>query len=300
MWIYATDPAFKEEFREYMRWKWVCSLIKPDFDILDQELYAHFASHPGRLSNLQWRDFEKIVAALLESQGYKVELGPGSNDGGTDIRLIQRDPIGDILTLVQVKRYRPDRKIKLEAVQALHGAATADSADRSMFVTTSAYLPSAEKFAARHNVPMTLHTSTDVQQWCVEACNGIVEDKRKLIGEGHVTRAVDRARRDHRQILHSSGGYDMVTNRFAIVLKETRNAALLLDLKTRIIEHDGYKQRGREVPDSDSALPLLSTISVNGIRRVRRVGEGVSRRFWDGIDLYSPWDGSPTHFDHCD
>ena len=300
MWIYATDPAFKEEFKEYMRWKWVCSLIKPDFDILDQELYDHFASHPDRLSDLQWREFEKIVAALMEAQGYAVELGPGANDGGTDIRLIQRDPIGDILTLVQVKRYRPDRKIKLEAVQALHGAATADSAQRSMFVTTSAYLPSAEKFATRRNVPMTLHTSTDVQQWCVEACNGIVEDKRKLIGKEHVTCAIDRARRDHRQILHSSGGYHMVTNRFAVVLKETRSAALLLDLKTRIIEHDGYKQRGREVPDLDSALPLLSTISVNGIRRARRVGEGVSRRFWDCIDLYSPWDGRPAHFDHCD
>ena len=125
MWIYATDPSFKEEFREYMRWKWVCSLIKPDFDALDQDLYAHFGSHPDRLSDLHWRDFEKVVAALLQSQGYKVELGPGSNDGGIDIRLIQRDPIGDILTLVQVKRYRPDRKIELGAVQALYKRCTA-------------------------------------------------------------------------------------------------------------------------------------------------------------------------------
>ena len=302
MWIYATDPAFERHFKEYMHWKWICSLVKPEFDILDQELYAHFAGHPDQLSNLQWREFEEIVAALLESQGYKVELGLGRNDGGVDIKLLQRDPIGDILTLVQVKRYRPDRKIRLEAVQALYGAAMADSAEKSMFVTTSAYLPSVKKFAARRNVQMALHVSSDVQEWCVSACNGIVEDKRKLVDEEYVARAIEKARSEYGQILHSNVGYNMVKNRFAVVLKETRNAALLLDLSARVTEHDGYEQRGREVPNLESVPPLLQT-GVDRIRRVRRVrGEAgdTSAKFWDGSHLYSPWDGNPVHFDHCD
>ena len=209
MWIYATDTRFASQFRDYMRWKWICSLIRPDFVLLDQELYAHFGEHPDQLSDLYWRDFEKVVAALLEAHGYEVELGPGSNDGGVDIKLLQRDPIGDILTLVQAKRYSPHRKIKLDAVQALHGASAAEGADRSMFVTTSAYLPSARTFAARHNVPMTLYTSSDVQRWCVDACKGIVEDKRRLINQEHVSRALDNARarplsnsREHRWLQH--------------------------------------------------------------------------------------------------
>ena len=299
MWIYATDLAFERQFEEYMHWKWICSLVKPEFDILDQELYAHFAGHPDQLSDLHWRDFEKIIAALLESQGYEVELGPGSNDEGVDIKLLQRDPIGDILTLVQVKRYSPDRKIRLEAVQALYGAAMADGAEKSMFVTTSAYLPSAKKFAALRNVPMKLHVSSDVQEWCVGACNGIVEDKRKLVDEEYVARAIEKASSEYGQILHSNVGYDMVANRFAVVLKETRNAALLLDLPTRIIEHDGYEQRGREVPNLE-LVPPLSQTDVDRIRRVRREGGGTSAKFWDDKNLYSPWDGNPVHFDHCD
>ena len=298
MWIYATEPGLESRFREYMRWKWICSLIKPEFDLLDHELYTYFGDHPDQLSDLRWRDFEKILAALLGSQGYEVELGPGRNDGGVDIRLLQRDPIGDILTLVQAKRYSPHRKIKLEAVQALYGVSTAEGADRSMFATTSTYSPSARTFAARDNVPMVLHTSSDVQRWCVEASNGIVEDKRKLVSQGHVSRSIERARKDHRQIVVSTGGYDMVTNRFAIVLKETENAALLLDLSTRQTEHDGYGLRGHEVPDLDS-VPLLSEIESAEIRRARKIPEEF-RKFSDDKGLYSPWDGSPAYFDHYD
>ena len=149
MWIYATGRAFAKAFREYMRGQWICSLIKPEFDILDEELYGYFRGRPDALGNLHWRDFEKIIAALMESQGYQVELGPGSGDGGVDVRLLQRDPIGDVMTLVQVKRYRENRRIHLEAVQALHGAVAADGASKGMFVTTSTYSPSAKRFAAR-------------------------------------------------------------------------------------------------------------------------------------------------------
>src|SRR5947209_20412899 len=37
------------------------------------------------LDGLTWREFEELVAYLLEKDGYRVELGPGRNDGGVDI-----------------------------------------------------------------------------------------------------------------------------------------------------------------------------------------------------------------------
>ena len=297
--IYPYGHAMENEFREYMRWKWICSLIKPDFDFMDQDLYNHFGINPDRLSGLGWREFETIVAALLEAQGYQVDLGPGMNDGGIDLKLIQRDPIGDIMTLVQVKRYKKDLKIRLEAVQALHGASAAEGAAKSIFVTTSAYLPSAKRFAERDSVPMTLHTSSDVQQWCVDAYNGIVEDKRKLISQEHVTRTLEKARIDDQKILRSNAGYTMAMNQFSLVLKETRNAALLLELPRKIIEHDGYEQRGIEVPDTQAAPPL-SRMGRTNIRRVRILNDDGGREFWDGEKLHLPWDGKPVNFDYCD
>ena len=125
--------------------------------------------------------FERLLGSIFRNQGYEVELGPGSGDGGVDLRLLQRDPIGDVLTFVQAKRHAPHRKIALQPVQALHGASVADGATRSLFVTTSDYLPSARRFAARKNVQMDLYTSEDVVDWCRQATNGIIRDKSVLV-----------------------------------------------------------------------------------------------------------------------
>ena len=159
------DGLVFQSFKEYMsmRWKWICSLIQGDFDALNSELYEHFSKNANQFTRLHWRKFEMLVAELLQAQGFEAELGTGHADGGVDIRLLQRDPIGDILTLVQVKKYDIANPIRLQAVQALHGVKEAEGADISMFVTTSRYLRSATNFASRENVQMELFVSDDVR-----------------------------------------------------------------------------------------------------------------------------------------
>ena len=295
LWIYPFDERIRQDYRRYMRWKWICSLVQPGFDMLYGELYEHFASRPRDLAKLDWRAFEKTVASLLESQGYEVHLGSGGSDGGVDIRLLQRDPIGDIMTYVQVKRYREDRPVRLGAIQALHGAARADGVARTMFVTTSRYLPSAKSFAQRDNVRMELAVSADVQKWCADARDGIVEDKRMIVSDEAVKSAVRTARRDARQVLHSVGGYGMVTNCFAVVLRETPFSALILELPRRITSDDGFGQRGEEVPDLSSP-PRARGVERGKMRRARKSGNA----YIDGSNYYSRWTGEPVPFDHCD
>ena len=82
------------------------------------------------LTRLHWRDFEILLARIFQAQGFEIELGPGSGDEGVDIRLLQRDPIGDVLTLVQAKRFGPRNKIDLQAVAALYGVGMAQRADK--------------------------------------------------------------------------------------------------------------------------------------------------------------------------
>lgn len=57
------------------------------------------------MNELSWREYEILLFRVFQSNGFRAELGPGSNDEGVDIKLLQRDPIGDLLTLVQVKKY---------------------------------------------------------------------------------------------------------------------------------------------------------------------------------------------------
>ena len=224
-----TNPLF-QPFLNRENWQWVCGLIQQDVADVYEELYSHFAKRPEDLHRLNWREFETLLFRIFQSQGFTCELGPGSNDGGSDVRLLQRDPLGDILTLVQAKRYAPKNKINMSAVAALHGVADVEAAQKSIFVTTSNYLPSARRFAGRTRIPMTLATSADVRDWCRDASEGIIRDKSKLVTPQAVSLLLQNlAHRDPR-IVHASIGYSVIMNQFAIILKETKHAALLLSL----------------------------------------------------------------------
>ncbi len=280
-----------------MRWKWICSLIQGDFDALNSELYEHFSKNSEQLTRLDWRKFEMLVAELLQAQGFKAELGPGHADGGVDVRLLQRDPIGDILTLVQVKKYDINNPIRLQAVQALHGVKEAEGANNSMFITTSRYLLSAKNFASRENVQMELYVSDDVRKWCADASAGIIKEKERIITEDEVRRALNQARQNPKTILHAQGGYTMRYNKFSLVLKESASSGLAIDLPSRIVQHDGYMQAGTEVPDLRDSRKVLQLR--NTARRLKKPSKDSMFRFCDvdeEWEFYTPWNQEPAHF----
>ena len=291
------DPLLCEQFREYMRWKWICSLVQGDFDALNAELYAYFDKNPDQLHRLHWRDFEKLVAELLESQGFDTELGPGTGDDGIDIRLVQRDPLGDILTLVQVKKYAKHRQVRLQAIQALHGVKAASGASRSVFVTTSDYQPCGRRFAARENVKMDLHVSDDVRRWCRDATAGIIEDKRRIATEKEIIGALKRARDNPKMLIHAGCGYTMRYNRFSLVLKESAGSALAIDVPSRTVQHDGYRQVGTEVPDLADDRAVIR--AANTVRRLKKLRRDSGFRFSDlneELEFYTTWNREPAEF----
>lgn len=295
----ASDEVLSQAFESYFHWRWICSLIQPDCADVYEELYGHFAQRPDDLTRLSWREFETLLFRIFQNQGFQAELGPGRGDGGVDIKLLQRDPIGDMLTLVQAKRYAPLRNIRLEAVAALHGVAAVERADQSIFVTTSNYEPVARRFAERTSGSLLLKTSTDVAAWCAAASTVVIKDKSSLVSSAAVANLVGsiRDKRDAR-IVMASGGYNMVINDFALVIKETKYAALLMRLPSKKVSGDSYGQRGTEVPLLDeSALRMHAPDTV--WRAQRSVHDGrVS--YWDGRRLFQPWNGQPVLFDYVD
>lgn len=285
---------------DYVRWQWLCGLIKPDIDDVYEDFYAHFAKRPEDLHRLNWRDFEVLIARSLQHQGFDVELGPGGNDGGVDIRLLQRDPLGDLLTLVQVKRYAPHRRIDALAVQALHGVAEVEKAHRSLFVTTSAYMPAAKRFAGRTDGRMELATSADVIRWCADATDGVIKDKSKLVDPAAVKKLISGlSGKSDPRILQASTGVTMVSNAFALVLKETKHAALLVRLPAVSLDDDGYGQIGHEVPVFDALRPPV--LNADTVWRSKRETDRDGRvRYWDGSHLWSAWTGKPLYFNYLD
>ena len=162
------DDEFILSLYERKEFSATCVIIAPDFENISDELIERFATHPDELYNLTPIKLEMLLEAVFRNQGYRTELGPGWSDGGVDLRLYQKDSIGEICTLVQVKRYKPTSPIRLEAVAALAAIVDHEKANRGLFVTTSRFLPGVQRFAEKQNRRITLANSTDIARWCEE------------------------------------------------------------------------------------------------------------------------------------
>lgn len=83
-----------------------------------------------------------------------------------DLRIYQKDEIGEIVTLVQAKKYDPKRPVDLQPVAALSAIVDLENAQRGLFVTTSRFLPVAKRFAAKEARRIVLAEPNDIAAWC--------------------------------------------------------------------------------------------------------------------------------------
>jgi len=290
----ANNGELARAFDDYTRWRWICKLVKPDIAEVYEELFAHFAKRPEDLQRLPAREFEVLLSRIFQGQGFRTEVGPGSGDGGVDVRVWQRDPIGDVLTLVQAKRYASKRSIELEAVSALSGVVEDEKAHRGLFVTTSRFLPSSVNFAARQNGRIVLADSQDVASWCTQAANCVIEDKSTLLSPEYVRRVAELALVDPSATIVYGRRHG--SNSFCLKLKESRHAVLLLELPTRAVSGRDWMV-GTEVPLLEPSAVTPNKRSV--FRAQRRIRDG-EVTYWGRLSLYGAWDGRPKDFDHLD
>ena len=85
--LYPVDDVRRENFLNLYRWQWLQKLSGKRTLELHAEVFEHFAKHPDDMKELHWRKFEILLDAIFRNQGYRTELGPGSNDGGIDLRI---------------------------------------------------------------------------------------------------------------------------------------------------------------------------------------------------------------------
>ena len=138
-------------YKRYFDFKWTSERVSADFTLIFQEVFEHFEKYPEDLNKLHHRSFEKLIESIFANYGYRTELGPGVADGGVDVRIYQKDSIGEVVTLVQAKKYDEKYPIHLDVVAALKGIVDSENANRGLVVTTSRFLPSAKEFAAKQD-----------------------------------------------------------------------------------------------------------------------------------------------------
>lgn len=99
------------------------------------------------LQDIEWKLFEDICAAYLDSKGWHVkqtEIGP---DGGVDIFFNSKNweketPFG----IVQCKA-RANWHVPVSSIRELFGVMAAEEAEIGIFITTGKYSPAAHEFA---------------------------------------------------------------------------------------------------------------------------------------------------------
>ncbi|WP_333624225.1 restriction endonuclease [Sphingobacterium siyangense] len=228
--FYPIDDDLNEAYLEYFYWKWLTKIIQPNYTSLYNEIFDFFGKHPNKFYDLHHRQFEVLISEIFSNQGYKTELGKGQGDGGVDVKLFYKDGVDQTVTYVQVKKYKENLPIKLEAVAALSGIVHTDNVDGGLFITSSRYLPSAQVFAEKKNSKIILKDSTDVQNWC-ENINKIMEmDRSRLFSDDNILHILNH--QSHfdlvGKIITCKWGSGMVLNNFCIVLKDEPNLALVM------------------------------------------------------------------------
>jgi restriction system protein len=311
------ESELAEAFGDYFQWFWICSLIKPDYSFLYEEIFDRFHKKPDDMYKLSPRQYEEFLEAVFQNNGYRTVLGPGSNDGGVDIRLYSNDLVSESVTLVQAKRYK--NPIELQAVQALTAVVDDQKANRGLFITTSRYLPCAEKFVSRQNLRIQLAVSDDVAEWCRSASDQITKDKSTLMEFSRIEKLLSGidGKGLEGKIFHANNGYTNIDNSYAMVIKETKGVALLVKLPKKVHTHDGYSQRGTHLPDTNfESLSKLGKLHVfrakkyfdenkqleylRGKELLFSVGENNQLESFQGSSrLFSLWNNKPNDFD-CD
>jgi restriction system protein len=110
--------------------------------------------------------FEHLIARLLEDAGYSVKITPATRDGGRDILAVLEIPFGEILTIVDCKRFAANRTIGPELVQRLLWVSdNRDRASNAMLVTTSSFTSGARRLEQEYRWRLRLKEYSDIREW---------------------------------------------------------------------------------------------------------------------------------------
>lgn len=141
------------------------NLETPHGQYFDQRFIDYLQANFDRIVDINWHQFEGFAAEYLAREGFLVDLGPGRNDDGVDIRVYMANtPAGLPPTMiVQCKRER--RKISKVVVKSLWADIVHERAASGLIVTTTELSPGAAKTCRARGYPIEQAGRDSLLQW---------------------------------------------------------------------------------------------------------------------------------------
>lgn len=131
----------------------------------DQRYIDYLAENFADIDRMHWRKFEGLTAEFFDREGFGVQLGPGSNDGGVDVRVYPADSQPDLPPMILVQCKRQKAKIEKVLVKAVYADVLDEGAKSGLIVTTSTLSPGAEATRTARNYPVEAADRTTLRAW---------------------------------------------------------------------------------------------------------------------------------------
>jgi restriction system protein len=144
-----------------------CEIKGTGNSFLEQTIINYLAANLEKLETMHWRNFERFCAEYFQRLGYEVKLGPGSHDGGIDIKIYDSTDPTKPLILIQCKRNSRTNKVKIETVKAFYSDVLFENAKTGIIVTTSTIETGGKKISTARNYPLKFVENDDIKEWAL-------------------------------------------------------------------------------------------------------------------------------------
>ncbi len=131
----ANDKDYDEKLTEV-----VPAHVLAQVKYLAIDVLRKLRNDPRLMRGISPRDFEKLIAEILDGLGYKdVFLTKQSGDGGFDVYATRRDHGLSTIFGFECKRFAESRKVGVEVIRSLNGALDLkrDTVNTGVLITTS-------------------------------------------------------------------------------------------------------------------------------------------------------------------
>ena len=149
--IFDTSAAFKH--------------ISADIRVVNKSILEKIRLRPEDMHQLHSRQFEELVAELMEKRGYNVDLTKATRDGGKDLIIAHQADIGNFIYYVECKRYAPTNPVGVNLVRELAGTISVDRVTAGIMVTSSYFSPDAIEFSEKIKNQMSLIDFIKLKEW---------------------------------------------------------------------------------------------------------------------------------------
>ena len=135
---------------------------------IDLDVYKELLSNEQLAKSINWRNFELLLAKILEKFEFDVEVLKGSKDGGIDVIALKKtSTFGTERYLIQAKKWT--NKVGVEPVRQLLWAHNEYKVTKSCLITTSKFTKGAWELAEKYKWQIELKDYDKLNEWIIEA-----------------------------------------------------------------------------------------------------------------------------------